>query len=439
MVVVRHARRAKIEGVLRYPDILQPPRLWFIGKRAYDLTPWLARHPGGQQALLQAEGTDCTELFRSYHLMKEPLERIFARFEVQLDPTDPLYLERSAGSHFTFTGDEFYRTVQSRVREYFLATKQRPGARRGHQILAFLLLCSAVLLVVPAFIFGSIPAALFLALAKTLGAVGPGHSTSHYSLFPRGRWNMLAFRFFSPFLVSSSPIWNAWHIQSHHIDTLTKGDLQDNYPVKRIQPAHPHRAWHRGQHFYIWIIYLLGLQLWSLQDFLVSASSFFTARFSPVRFPFWQRVESMLVIGFNLVFSVGLPFIFLDWRRALLVCLLANIPSSFFVVIQIVVNHEVPETMSQITADKPIDWGEHQVRTSHNFAPDSLLALHCSGGLNMQIEHHLFPGVHYTHFPEVKKIVQAACVEFGLPYNSSRTLFEAMGKHYRILRLNSVP
>jgi hypothetical protein len=225
------------------------PRLWFIGKRAYDLTPWLARHPGGQQALLQAEGTDCTELFRSYHLMKEPLERIFARYEVKLDPTDPLYLERSKGSHFTFAGGEFYRTVQSRVREYFVATRQRPGARPGHQILAFLLLCAAVLLVVPAFIFGSIPAALLLAVAKTLGAVGPGHSTSHYSLFPRGRWNMLAFRFFSPFLVSSSPIWNAWHIQSHHIDTLTNGDLQDNYPVKRIQPAHPHRAWHRGQHF----------------------------------------------------------------------------------------------------------------------------------------------------------------------------------------------
>ena len=107
--------------------------------------------------------------------------------------------------------------------------------------------------------------------------------------------------------------------------------------------------------------------------------------------------------------------------------------------LQIAVNHEVPETMSRIVPDKPIDWGTHQVLTSHNFAVGSFLAMHFSGGLNMQIEHHLFPGVHYTHYHAITPIVREACAQFNLPYNESRSLWEAMRKHYRLLRRNSDP
>lgn len=57
----------------------------------------------------------------------------------------------------------------------------------------------------------------------------------------------------------------------------------------------------------------------------------------------------------------------------------------------------------------------------------------------MQIEHHLFPGVHYTHFPEISRIVRAACVEFQLPYNTSSHVFDAMAKHHRLLQENGAP
>jgi linoleoyl-CoA desaturase len=414
-------------------------RLWYIAGRAYDLGPWLSRHPGGSEALLQAAGTDCTALFRSYHLMRAPALRLLARFEVAIDRSAPEHAKGLAGAHFTFEESGFYRTVQQRVRAALEERGTGPRASPLAQAWALGLLLASVVLIWPAYVAGLPAAALLLALVRGLGAVGPGHSTSHFSVFPRGRWNLLAFRIFSPFLVSNPAIWSAWHVQSHHVAPLTAVDLQDNYPLKRIQPAHPHRAWHRGQHFYIWLVYLLGLQLWSLQDFLVSLSSLFTQRFTPVRFPVAQRLENALVIGLNLLVTVALPFFFLDWQRALLVSLCANVPASFFVVIQIVVNHEVPETMDRVTPGAPIDWGVHQVLTSHNFGAASRVALHLSGGLNMQIEHHLFPGVHYTHFPRIAPIVQRACAEFGLPYHSSRSVFEAMAKHYRILRLNSVP
>lgn len=414
-------------------------RFWYIGKRAYDLTPWLARHPGGSAALLQAEGTDCTELFRSYHLMGEPPAALLARFEVQVDATDPAHVQGMGGSHFTFAEGDFYKTVQGRVRAYFkeagLATKASPAS----QVVSLLLILVAIGLTAPAFVGGSIFFALALGFLKAVAAIGPGHSMSHFSLFPRGRWNTLVFRLGSPFLVSNPAIWSASHIRSHHVYTLTEHDLQDNYPLKRVQPALAHRPWHRVQHFYIWIIYMLGLPLWTLQDFLLSAQSVFTGKHKTSCFSFKQRIENTLVIGTNLIFSVALPFFFLDFRRALLVCLLVNVPSSLLLVVQIAVNHEVPETMSKVVPGAPIDWGVHQVLTSHNFGVDSPFALHLSGGLNMQIEHHLFPSVHYSHYPALSLIVQKACVEFGLPYNTSSSIWEALGKHYRILQINSVP
>jgi fatty acid desaturase len=416
-------------------------RLWYIGGRAYDLTPWLARHPGGRDVLIQVEGTDCTELFRTYHLKTTPLASVMARFEVQVDVTDPKHAAMLQGSNFTFEPDGFYRTVQGRVRDYFKTAKVPSHGTKWNQAFAFVVLLLSIVLIVPAVMYGNIWAAMGLALVRILAAIGPGHSMSHFCLFRRGPWNTLGFRLLSPFLISNPAIWSATHVQSHHVHTLTRHDLQDNYPVKRVQPLSLFHPLHRIQHWYMWPTYMIALPIWALGDLVDSIRSlFFIGKYDrSSNFSFSQRAENTVVMMLNLLITVALPFIFLDWRRALLIFAIAVMPASFFLTVQIAVNHEVPETMSQIVPDKPIDWGMHQVLTSHNFAVGSFMAMHFSGGLNMQIEHHLFPGVHYTHYKAITPIVREACAQFNLPYNESRSLWEAMRKHYRLLRRNSDP
>ena len=414
-------------------------RLWYIGHTAYDLTEWLARHPGGRDALLQAEGSDCTELFRTYHLKGAPTAALLARYAVEADPNDPRQVASLLGAHFTFAEGGFYQTMRERVRAYFRESGLPTEASRRVQVASVVVVLVAIALNYPAFVLGSVWAALGLGLLKGLAAAGPGHSMSHFSVFRRGRWNTLVFRLASPFLVSNPAIWSAAHIQSHHIHTLTATDLQDHYPVKRVQPALAHRPWHRGQHVYAWLIYMFGLPLWAVQDLTRSVGSLFTGLHAGVRFSLAQRIENTVVIAVNIAFSVALPFFFLPAGRALVVCLVTNVVASLFVTIQISVNHEVPETQGHVSEDVPIDWGVHQVLTSHNYAVGSAAALHLSGGLNMQIEHHLFPGVHYTHYPAISRLVRATCDEFGLPYHRSRSIWEAMAKHYEVLRLNSVP
>jgi linoleoyl-CoA desaturase len=79
-------------------------------------------------------------------------------------------------------------------------------------------------------------------------------------------------------------------------------------------------------------------------------------------------------------------------------------------------------------------WAIHQIKTTANFAEKSPLITWCFGGLNYQIEHHLFPTVCHVHYPEISKIVRATCAEFNLPYKSHRTFFDALVSHYGQLR-----
>jgi linoleoyl-CoA desaturase len=75
-------------------------------------------------------------------------------------------------------------------------------------------------------------------------------------------------------------------------------------------------------------------------------------------------------------------------------------------------------------------WAVHQVKTTANFAEKSPVITWFFGGLNYQIEHHLFPTVCHVHYPEISKIVRQTCAEFHLPYKSHRTFFDALRSHY---------
>jgi linoleoyl-CoA desaturase len=86
------------------------------------------------------------------------------------------------------------------------------------------------------------------------------------------------------------------------------------------------------------------------------------------------------------------------------------------------------------------EWAIHEVETTANFAPTNLLARWCLGGLNFQIEHHLFPTISHVHYPAISAIVQKTCAEFALPYVSYPTVRSAIAVHYRFLKtLGSKP
>jgi linoleoyl-CoA desaturase len=99
--------------------------------------------------------------------------------------------------------------------------------------------------------------------------------------------------------------------------------------------------------------------------------------------------------------------------------------------------HVVEETHYPIPDDAGKihqSWAGHQMYTTANFATGSSVAAFFCGGLNYQVEHHLFPNVCHVHFPAISKITKDTAKEFGLPYYDNHTMLGALSSHLRLLK-----
>jgi linoleoyl-CoA desaturase len=100
--------------------------------------------------------------------------------------------------------------------------------------------------------------------------------------------------------------------------------------------------------------------------------------------------------------------------------------------------HVIEETeFEAVTGDEQQienEWAIHQVRTTANFSPGRPIISWFVGGLNYQVEHHLFPRVSHIHYPALSKIVQAECAAFGLPYHSLPSFTAAVNSHFRFIK-----
>jgi linoleoyl-CoA desaturase len=100
--------------------------------------------------------------------------------------------------------------------------------------------------------------------------------------------------------------------------------------------------------------------------------------------------------------------------------------------------HVVEHTEFELaTADPKMiesEWAVHQIKTTANFANNNKIISWFVGGLNFQIEHHLFPRVSHVHYPAISKIVKKVCELHGLPYNQYPTMWAALASHFRFMK-----
>jgi linoleoyl-CoA desaturase len=84
-------------------------------------------------------------------------------------------------------------------------------------------------------------------------------------------------------------------------------------------------------------------------------------------------------------------------------------------------------------------WAIHQLLTTTNFAPKSRIMSWYVGGLNYQIEHHLFPNICHIHYKKISPIVKKTAQEFGIPYHSEPNFFKAIASHIKMLKMLGRP
>jgi linoleoyl-CoA desaturase len=92
--------------------------------------------------------------------------------------------------------------------------------------------------------------------------------------------------------------------------------------------------------------------------------------------------------------------------------------------------HPLPDEQGAMEAA----WMVHEMETTSNFARSNRLLSWYVGGLNFQVEHHLFPRVCSVHYPAISRIVEAVALRYGVAYNAQPTFRAAVRSHYIMLR-----
>jgi len=284
---------------------------------------------------------------------------------------------------------------------------------------------------------GLLSVSLGLALAGL--AFNITHDANHGSYSPSRRLNR-AMCFSMDFLGASSYVWRTKHNVVHHTYTNIAGadsDI-DSMPFARLAPEQPLRSMHRFQHFYLWVLYgLFAIKWHTTGDFgyLIEGRVAET----PIR---WPRGGQL--IGFwagkavFLSWALVIPILFHPFWTVAVVFGIASFVLALTLAVTFQLAHcleeaEFPSAQEMSGAERT-EWARHQVETTVDFAPRNPLLAWYLGGLNFQIEHHLFSRVCHTHYPAVAPIVREVCARHGVRYQAHRTLRSALASHARWLR-----
>jgi linoleoyl-CoA desaturase len=248
-------------------------------------------------------------------------------------------------------------------------------------------------------------------------------------------------------LGGNSFIWRHKHNIIHHTYPNVDGIDDDiaKTPFIRMCSSQQWAPMHRVQHLYTPLLYAISSMIWILfQDF----EKYFRQKVHNTEL---QKMKALDHAVFwiskvlYLFFYIALPICLTGWQQWLAFFISLHVGLGFTLAIVFQLAHVVEETEFTFapvneTTHIENEWAIHQLKTTSNFSPDNKLISWFAGGLNYQIEHHLFPRISHIHYPALSKIVQVKCAEFNVPYNCIPSLNLAIQSHFRFIKsLGSKP
>ncbi|MBL8920098.1 MAG: acyl-CoA desaturase [Myxococcaceae bacterium] len=332
----------------------------------------------------------------------------------------------------------FFRDLQLGADGYFAAARL-PRSATGSLwlktafILGWFVASWAVLVFVAATWWQAGLAAISLGLAMAGIGFNVQHDGGHRATSARQGWNR-AMALTLDVLGGSSYLWHWKHNVQHHSTPNVAGlDVDiDIEPLVRLSPEQRWRPWHRYQHLYTWLLYALLAVKWHFVDDFKDVVS---GRIGTRPFPRPRGFDlAAFVFGklFFFTWAFVVPALFHPLAHVLLGYLVASVVLSLSLALTFQCAHCVPGA-SFPKADAQREWAEHQAITAVDFAPAHPLWTWYLGGLNYQLEHHLFPRVCHVHYPKLAPIVRAVCEQHGVPYRVLPGVGAALWSHARFL------
>ncbi|MBK7432503.1 MAG: acyl-CoA desaturase [Chitinophagaceae bacterium] len=346
---------------------------------------------------------------------------------------------------FSNKNNEFYQSLKLAVDDYFETNHLKKTGDWRLFSKTIILVASALAL------YGSLMlapldpwiAVLFCALLGfTLASIGFSvmHDANHGSYSTNANLNDFLGMSLNA-MGASSYFWKQKHNIIHHTYTNVDG-IDDDIAKSPIIRQCETQKWvpaHKIQHLYLLPVYSLSTIFWI---FIMDFKKYFSGKIYTTEAWKMDTKEKLIFWGtkiFYLAIYMALPIWvwgFLPWLVGYLVmnATMGLVLSLVFQLAHVVENTEFEHVGMDTSKHIETAWAEFQIRTTANFAMDNKVISWFVGGLNFQVEHHLFPKVSHIHYPALSKILMQKCKEFNLPYNQYPTLSQAIASHFRMMR-----
>lgn len=341
---------------------------------------------------------------------------------------------------------EFFKELRKRINAHF---KENDISRYGNWnmklktvFMMFLYFTPMVILLTG--VISSWWGALLMWTVMGLGMAGLGLSVMHDAIhgsYSRNQTVNKVVGYIIHFIGGYHANWRIQHNVLHHSFTNVDGMDEDlETGIMRFSPKQDHKPGHRFQAFYAPFLYGLMTIMWfSVKDplQLIRYKKKDLLKGNGVHFG-----RAMAEVVFNKIWYIGLtlvlPIILVDlpwWQTVLGFTLMHFICGSILSYI-----FQLAHVIEETNFYKPCEegsmennWAIHQMSTTANFANGSRLFTWLIGGLNFQIEHHLFPNICHVHYRKISKIVRETAKEFKVPYYHHKTFFGALRSHFVLL------
>lgn len=342
---------------------------------------------------------------------------------------------------------EFSSTLHSRVNEYFKNTNQNKfGDRKMVVKTVFMLSVFLIPLgILSSGIVTSVWLLFMLYILSGLGMAGVGMGVMHDAIHGSYSKNPVINKYMGytmNLIGANAGVWKIQHNVLHHTYTnIDHGDDDINAPFFLRFSPNAKRYWiHRFQYLYIWFFYGLSTVSWITSKDFVRATRYKNMGFYNDGGAFSKELVKIAAWKiFYYSYALVLPLIMIPLPAGIII--LAFFSMHFVTGICISLVFQTAHILSDTTFPEPDEkgvisneWIAHQLATTSNYAPKSKVFSWLIGGLNFQVEHHLFPNICHIHYPALSRIVSQTAQEFEVPYLEKRTFMMALEDHVKMLR-----
>lgn len=391
---------------------------------------------------MHCNGEQSPEWNIEYHTI---ISTFFATLRANFLHLNPTNLSLGKITFQQSTTDQFYSELKSKVNKYFEERNLSPHAN-AQMILKTILIFT--------FTFGSygliiadfLPmwTMLLLCVVMGMGIAGLGFSVAHDSIHGAYSSNSKVNYILGltmNLIGGNRYVWSITHNVVHHTYTNIHEYDEDLElaPFIRLSKHKEYKPVHRYQHVLAFIAYSFATFFWV---FFKDYKKLSQTDIGPYKNKKHPVTEIIMLILFKLVYysyTIVIPLLVMDitWWQFLIGFFTVHMVAGIILGIIFQLAHTVEGTehvKNEGEGTIEATWAVHQMRTTSNFAMGNRFINWYVGGLNFQVEHHLFPRVCSVHYPAISKILQSTAEKYNVPYHYHTKFFDAVRSHYRYLK-----